>query len=882
VREVPVEGFSMIGKTLGHYKVGGQLGRGGMGEVYLADDLSLGRKVALKFLPDLFTGDPQRMARFEREAKILASLNHPNIITIYEIGEAGGTPYIAMELVEGRTLRELMSARRLSLPEIPALASQIANGMAKAHGAGITHRDLKPENIMISTDGFVKILDFGLGKLTLPMVGRSSITTLAQIEMETKSGAIMGTVDYMSPEQARGEHVDIRSDQFSFGSMLYEMLTGERPFRRSNAVQSLAAIIEDEPKPVASLAPGVPAPLVQILGRCLEKNRERRYPSTQELAAGLSALQTDGIAIGKTPSPRSKRAMKLFWVAGLIAALVIGVMLSVRVIGDLQNFSQSLRIKLGMLAPVPEKKNVLVLPFRAADGDADNQALADGLTEVLTATLTRLTTLPTLQVAPATETRRLKIDTPEKARTEIGSNLVIEGDLERLGARIRVRCALVDPSTRKQLRSRIVLADTAKLSELPDSIVNAAVQMLALDLKAQQRAALTTRDTSIPAVMELYLRGRGYFQKPDEAENIDGAIHLLEQAVALDPKCAPAHAALGEAYWRRYESKAETQWIDRAQNACKRAVALNASLSSGHTCLGLILAGTGKYQEAIREYQTALTFEPTNDDIYNQLASAFMKADQSEDAEKLYRQAIAFRPHYWAGYNTLGALYNQQARYTEAAEKFARVVALAPDNYRGYTNLGGTRMFLGEYNEAIDLLEKSVAIRPAVGNYSNLGTAYFYRGRFAGAVRAYKEATRLDDSNYVAWGNLGDAYYWGPGTRAQAAEAYRTAIARAERKLKLDDKDAVLLSQVATYYAMLQEKEKALSLIRKALAIDPRDPTVCYGAGIAYNQFKNTNMALGWLAKAVASGFSTTLLRDTPLFDNLWSNQRFQDLLRAR
>jgi tetratricopeptide (TPR) repeat protein len=277
-----------------------------------------------------------------------------------------------------------------------------------------------------------------------------------------------------------------------------------------------------------------------------------------------------------------------------------------------------------------------------------------------------------------------------------------------------------------------------------------------------------------------------------------------------------------------------------------------------------------------------LDFEPTNDDVYKQLALTYGKAGRSEDAEKLYSQEIAFRPHYWAGYNWLGGFYYQQARYAEAADKFAQVVALVPDSSRGYSNLGGARMALGEYNDAIGLFEKSVAIRPNFANYSNLGTAYFYRGRFAGAITAYKEATRLNDSNYVAWDNLGDAYYWGPGTRPQAAEAYRTAIARAEPKLKLNEKDAMLLSQVATYYSMVQEKASALSLLKKALTLTPRDPYVCYGAGVVYNQLGEVDVALGWLEKAVASGFSTTTLRDTPHFDSLWGNPRFQALLRGK
>ena len=306
----------MIGKTLGPYEILALIGAGGMGEVWKALDTRLGRIVAIKVLREDFSSDKERLARFEKEARLASALNHPNIITIYQIGKADGAPYIAMELVEGKTLRELLRGRRLPLPEILNLAAQIANGMAKAHGAGITHRDLKPENIMISGDGFVKILDFGLGKLASPRVSRSSISTLDQHELETKHGMILGTVDYMSPEQARGEDIDFRSDQFSFGSVLYEMLAGVHPFRRNSAIQSLAAIIEDEPKPITSCAPGMPESLVRILNRCLEKDRECRYASTQDLAVELSSLQSDGISKGRMPSPppRKKRTMKALWV----------------------------------------------------------------------------------------------------------------------------------------------------------------------------------------------------------------------------------------------------------------------------------------------------------------------------------------------------------------------------------------------------------------------------------------------------------------------------------------------------------------------------------------------------------------------------------------
>ena len=873
------------GTMLGFYEILAQVGAGGMGEVYRARDTRLGRDVAIKILPRELAADKERLSRFETEARLASALNHPNIVTIHDIGQAGSTPYIAMEFVDGGTLRELLVSGPLSTEQTLEVATQIADGLAKAHGAAIVHRDLKPENVMITKDGFVKILDFGLSKLVAPASEYGSDLTTIEVAGGTRTspGTILGTVQYMSPEQAAGRKVDYRSDQFSFGSVLYEMATGKPAFRRTTAVQTMSAIIEAEPEPISALNPKVPEPLRWIVERCLAKEPDKRYASTQDLAQELRSVASHlsaprGTAPTALPSrsriwPASLNAFAIVISLATAAALVLTVAPSVR---------QPMLRRLGIVAVIPQQKNLVVLPFRAIGGGPQNEALSQGLTETLTTKLTRLTTLPSLQVAPASEVREQQINSPEKARNNLGANLVLMGILEYSGASVRVNCTLVDTATRQQLRSRTLTISASDPFAMEDQVVEAAVQMLELELKPLERQALTTHDTQVAGADAFYLQGRGYLQNFDKPENIDNAISVFNRAFTFDPNYALAYAGLGEAYWRKYESSKDTQWIDRAQAACEKALALNPNRAAGHTCLGTLHNGKGRYEEASAEFQRALESEPTSDEAYAGLGYAEEKLGRIEEAEKTYRRAVALRPHYWSNYNQLGHFYFNRARYAEAAEMFAQVVALAPDSFRGYGNLGGTYAQQGRYAEAIPTLERSVAIRPSATTYTNLGTAYFYRGRFSEAARTMEEAVELGETNYVYWGNLADAYYWAPKERDRAAGAYRKAIALARERLKVNARDVIILSDVAVYYAMLGEKAGAQEFLEQALRLASLDPDVQFRAALVHNQSGNVDQTLESLQKAVDAGYSVTVVRDTPNFNKLWANPRFQELLRRQ
>jgi serine/threonine-protein kinase len=864
------------GTYLGPYEILNLVGTGGMGHVYRARDSRLGREVAIKTLPASMAGDRDRLDRFEKEARLASSLNHPNIVTIYDIGEERSIPYIAMELVAGRTLREILGQGPMPSNQLVNVALQIADGLAKAHDAGIVHRDLKPENVMVTDDGLAKILDFGIGKHQFTGPISSSAETVQGTVGLTNPGTIVGTTNYMSPEQAAGRQVDFRSDQFSFGSVLYEMTTGRQAFSRETAVQTMSAIIGESPQNVVSRS--LPDPLRDIMTRCLEKDPNKRYGSTRDLAADLrklsALLQATGAELIRPARTLGKRAR-------LTAAVTVGAIVlilgSTIVAPKIRQFLS----RSAIVEPIPSAKNVLVLPFRTIGGNVDDQEFAAGLTAALNGALTQLTTIPSLQVAPSSEVNSRHITNLEDAKKFLGANLVVSGTTEHQGDALRVTWNVVDTATFKQLRTRTISVKLSELSAVENRTIEGVLETLELDLKPADREALTLHDTQVPAAKDSYLRARGYLQEYDKPENIAHAISLFEEARNLDSGYSLAYAGLGEAYWRKYQKTQQTEWIDSAQKACQKALTSNEKLAAAHGCLATVNSGTGHYEEAIKEFQRALESEPTNDEFRRELARTEEKLGKIQDAEKTLQQAITLRPHYWANYNSLGHFYFNQGRYADAAEMFSQVIKLAPDSLYGYSNLGGAYIRLGRYSDAIPVFERSVSIRPTALAYSNLATTYFNRRRFLEAASQFEKAAKLDEKNYAIWGNLGDAYYWAPGMRSQASDAYRKAIALGEEAAKVNPRDAILLSRIAGYYAMNDERQPALHYLNRALGILPNEPSVRYKAALIHNHFKEVDQTLEWLEKAAKAGYSITTIRDLPDFDHLWGYRRFQDLLRS-
>ena len=868
------------GSSLGRYEIHSAIGAGGMGEIYRARDTRLGREIALKVLPNELASRRGWLQRFEQEARLASGLNHPNIVTIYEIGQAGFTHYIAMELVEGQTLRVLLERGPLPLEQALNIAAQMADGLAKAHSAQVVHRDLKPANVMVTREGLVKILDFGLGKLSPGFDEAESRLETAELPGPgTNPGTILGTAHYMSPEQAAGRPLDYRSDQFAFGLVLYEMVAGRVAFRRPTPVQTMAAIIAEEPEPLGELDPRIPERVRVIVDRCLSKDPDKRYDSTLDLARDVrSALgATSGTALTAAVPPRQARfeGRRVGLAAAVSAAMlaaIVGVILSPP--GDrLFRYSRS--------EPLPTKKNVAVLPFRLSGTTPDMQAAADGLSATLSAMLARLATIPALQVAPPDEVRANRLQNAATVRSDLSANLVLTGTVD-IGTAVRVDSVLLDTSSSRPLRTGTLTASLADPFSLLDRLLAIVLGMLEVDISTQARRRLVDRDTASADAALQQLRGRGYLQAFEKPENIERAIAAFNQAALLDPQYARAYAGLGEAYWRKYEHTRDPVWTGRAVASCTQALALNGRLAAAHACLGRIYDGTGRYEEAIAEFQQTLTLEPTSDEAYAGLGHAQEELNRFDEAEQTYLHAIALRPQYWVNYNQLGAFYFKRGRYADAAERFAQVVTFAPDSFRGYGNLGGAYVQLGRYDEAIQTLERSVAIRPTASSQSNLGTAYFNRGRFRKAAQAFEVAVKLAPTNYELWGNLADAYYWSADQRGLASAAYDKAISLGLRELTVNPRNENVLIDLANYCAMVGRSREARDFMDRAHKVAPMDGFVLFRTAMALNQLGEPERALDALEQARLAGFSLVAIRDTPNFNDLWSEPRWKRLLRGQ
>jgi len=859
------------GTVLGSYEILAPVGSGGMGDVYRAHDRNLNRQVAIKVLSANFAHDPNLLMRFRREAHILASLNHPNIVTIYDIGQDRRTVYIAMELVDGKALDEILAAHAMPTRDVLDIAVQTATGLAVAHESGIVHRDLKPKNVMVRKDGFAKILDFGLSKLA-PGFPTSALdgTTAA-----TERGVLLGTIDYMSPEQASGLPTDFRSDQFSFGSLLYEMITGKRPFHRETGSQTLAAIIEDEAKPIASLNPGVPAALEAVVYRCMAKKPERRYASTQELARELKEIR-DSSAAGEPRSlganaravfQRLPRWLEITLAAGLVAA-------GISIIAP--RSAEKVRVWSESFSPLTEKQ-LVVLPFTNVGNNPENQGFCDGLVEILSSKLSQLEQFQRkVRVVPSTDVLREGIVSVREARQTFGATLAITGSVQRTENRVRLTINLVDPQTLLQLKSKTIDTETHDISVLQDGVVLDVAQLLDVKLSSEAKQILAIGGTTVPNAYEYYMQGKGYLQRYEVAQNIDTAITLFNLALAHDHRYALAEAGLGEAYWRKYEQTKESQWAEKARRSSADALGLNNKLAQVYVTLGMIHTGTGRYEESVKNLQKALELDPINADAYQELAKAYQRMGKLKDAESTYLNAIAVRPGYWAAHNELGGFYYRLGRYDDAGKEFRTVVNLTPDNARGYKNLGVIAYSQKRYEEAAKMLEKSVAIKPSDGAYSNLGTVYYTLGQYNEAARYYEKAIQMNGRDSMQWHNLAAAYQWSSEPQ-KAMGAFQRTAELAEEQHRVNPRDPDLLIRLADAYSYLNQPQRARELLQQGLALAPDDVSNMFQASAIYEQLGDRKLALQWIAKAIKGGLSRDLIEKEPTLARLRLDPRFKN-----
>lgn len=856
----------LTGRNVGRFMVGERLGKGGMGEVYRAEDTRLKRTVALKRLTPYLASNPTYRQRFQEEAERACRFSDSHIAAVYDVIEEGLETFLVMEFVEGQTLRGRLQ-QPLSLSEFLAIAVQCAEAIATAHERGIVHCDIKPENIMLTTSAQVKILDFGVAKY-LPQPEQSS--TLDCL------GVRSGTPAYMAPEVLLQKRVDGRADIFSLGIVLYEALAGHHPFLSNSFVATTERILRETPTPIRIFNTEAPPELEQIIGLAIAKDPTQRYASARKLAEDLRKIQEQvtptkflPMRVERVPSVRRRLLFRVAIPISITLLIATGLELP------------KLRRRLAASEAHPSMR-LAVLPFTSVGGDANSKAFSDGLTETLAVKLTQITWSYPVQIVPLSEVRGEGITTVDQARKGFGVNRVLVGTLHESGNRVRVTYSLVDPQAMQQLSANTITADTTDIFAVEDQVVESIVQMLGLQLEQSARTSLTVHGTLEPMAYDYYLRGRGYLLDYHKPENLDAAIAVFDHALKRDPDYALAYAGLGQAYWYKYETTRVREWIDKAVEACQRSVALGPDASNGHTCLGIVDNGMGKYEQAITEFQRAVELDFTSDDAVRGLAFAYDRLGMGVEAEKTFQKAIQTRPQYWAGYAALGHFYVQQARYEKAVQQFQRSIDLAPDDPHGYRSLGGAYIYMGNYEQAIEVLRKAIDLHPTTQAYSNLGVAYFNLRRFDDAVSAYEHACPAQTVDYIACGNLARAYYWAPNQRNQAEPYYRRAIKLAQERLEVNPRDGDPHILMASYYAMLGDKPNAFQHLHDGLAFRLHNPEFLLTAAIVHNQFRESGEAIAWLEKAVDAGYSAAEIRAAPELDNLRGHSEFEKLLRPK
>lgn len=828
-----------------------------MGTVFLAYDTRLDRRVALKLLTK--ATEPEARGRLFREARAAARLQHANIASLYDVIEHEGVPVIVMEYVEGESLGDVVDRGPLDIDRALAIGGAIADALAHAHGAGIIHGDVKPANIIVAKDGGVKLLDLGVARAILADPGG-----LTRTSGDTSGSSGPGTPAYMAPEQLSGRSADARTDIYSTGVLLYELVTGERPYHARDWMALALAVSTGRTPRAAARRPEAAGPVDDLIARAMAHNAEARFQSAAELRDTITSVRDSvrtgtGGSIVHTPAARWRQ---LGLLAAISAVIVVAVLLWTR--------------RNPNAAPAP----IAILPALNLSGDPDTASLGAGLVSVL---IDNLAAAPGVTVASPTAVaayRGMNRDLPAIGR-ELGAGYVVDLSLRRAGSLVHldgqlIRTGVHDPIWRDSLDGDALTIHRQVVDHLATALEDAG--MFRRRLTSSERQRLRRLPTTDADALLGYARGTAELDQATERASVDRAIAAYQQAIGRDASFALAYAGLSQAYASMYTFTRDAAWVSRAADAAARALSIDPNRAPVHTSLARVYLTTGQLQDAEQHARLAVGLAADNDDAHRLLGRILAARGDVAGGIAELNAAIALRPEYWVNYDALGRTYYDNARYEEAIAPYRRVTELRPEYPGGYQALGTVLHFAGRVDEAIGNYEHAVRLGQVASAYSNLAYIYYSAGRFKDALTNYEQALKLDSTSPATYRNIGDTYER-LGDNTKAGRAFEEAIARAEAMLKVNPNEARLIAQVALCEVKLGRKAPARQHAMEAAAIKPSDSDVIYKLAVVQAKLGDLSPALDTLGRAFTLGYPRAFAREDFDIAMLWDRADFKALV---